>query len=183
MCKRKVLPLWPTPYAQQLARFLAEGDQSGLRNRCSTVTCPGVWLTSSSAAAPQTATSPITSPFFALCQLAPTGTLYASSEANSITSLLPPLSPPTPFSTWIPHAGPYGPAQVGSYTPAQGGAYAPPSGAQQQQQWPPPTVPWRLQHENIPTQKRQVDKIERRVNQPFDVLHCETLSKPVPEQL
>ncbi|KAK0191818.1 hypothetical protein F5146DRAFT_1037270 [Armillaria mellea] len=34
-----------------------------------------------------------------------------------------------------------------------------------------------------PTQKRQVDDVERRVNPLFDALNCETLSKPVADQL
>jgi len=34
-----------------------------------------------------------------------------------------------------------------------------------------------------PNQKRLVDDLERRINPLFDALNCETLSKPVVEQL
>jgi protein transport protein SEC31 len=41
----------------------------------------------------------------------------------------------------------------------------------------------RLKGSVPPSQKRQVDDLERRVNPLFDALNCETLSKPVVDQL
>lgn len=41
----------------------------------------------------------------------------------------------------------------------------------------------RLKQVTPPSQKRQIDDLERRINPLFDALNCETLSQPVVEQL
>jgi len=103
-----------------------------------------------------------------------------------------------------PGAGPGG--VVGGPPPPPGtGAPAPPPSRAQKMGPPPPKYPpgdrthipdnarpafevisrelERLKGSVPPSQKRQVDDLERRINPLFDALNCETLSKPVVDQL
>ncbi|KAK0197678.1 hypothetical protein F5146DRAFT_1116752 [Armillaria mellea] len=153
-----------------------------------------VWYTLSFAAAPQTATSPYTSPFSAVCQPTATGVSPSSSATNASFG-------------YQSHHTAYG-TIFSCYTGSESGTRLHRSQRQTYQlrravkapaarKYSPgdcihisdilrpvyEILPAQLSYLKQAYQKRQINQVERRVNPPFDALNCETLSKPVPEQL
>ncbi|KAG5641968.1 hypothetical protein DXG03_003842 [Asterophora parasitica] len=119
--------------------------------------------------------------------------------------------PPGAQRTGPPHPQPTGPPQVGGPPPPPGSSVLGPprssstTAARPQTGPPPPKYPPgdrshipdharpaynviseqlnRMRQATPPQQKRLVDDLERRINPLFDALNCETLSKPVVDQL